>query len=183
MIDMLRRRRSVRKFLDKKIPGEKIKLLQEALLRSPTSKYFMPLEFIFVDDPVLLDQLSRAKQSGSSFLRRAPLAVVILGDEQKSDVWIEDCSIASIILQLTALSLGLGSCWVQIRQRMLDTATTSETFVQRLLGLPGHLRVECIIGIGYADESRPGIARDQLDFDKIHFNGLSRSRVNPLGVA
>ena len=51
-------------------------------------------------------------------LETAPLAVVICADETLNDAWIEDCSIASILLQLTAQSIGLGSCWIQIRNRM-----------------------------------------------------------------
>jgi len=129
-------------------------------------------EFIFVDEPALLEQLSRAKQSGSAFLIGTPPAVVILGEEQQSDVWIEDCSIAVIVRQLAAASIGLGSCWVQIRKRTHDTAATSEAFVQRLFGLPEHLRVECIIGIGYAAELKAGITAAQLNAEKIHFNGF-----------
>ena len=170
MITLLRQRKSVRKYLSDPIEPEKIEILKEALLRAPTSRNLRPWEFIIVTEPELLDQLSRAKQSGSAFLQGAPLAVVFLGDEQKSDTWIEDCSIASIILQLTAQSLGLGSCWVQIRQRQHDENTLSETFVQRLFRLPEHFRVESIIGIGYAAEQKQGVPQNQLTVEKIHIN-------------
>ena len=33
--------------------------------------------------------------------------------EEVNDTWIEDASIAAIIVQLTALPIGLGSCWIQ----------------------------------------------------------------------
>ena len=168
MITLLRQRRSIRTFLQKRIEAAKIDLLTEALLRSPSSRNICPWEFIFVKESELLQKLSRAKQSGSAFLAKAPLAVVILGDEQKSDVWIEDCSIAAIILQLTAQSLGLASCWVQIRNRMHDMETTSEVYVQQLFGLKDHLRVESIIGIGYAAEHKPGVPAEHLHREKIH---------------
>lgn len=174
MLNMLRQRRSIRKFLPKQVEPDKWDVLKEALLRSPTSRNRKSWEFIFVDDPDLLTQLARAKQSGSSFLKGAPLAVVILGNEQKSDVWIEDCAIAAIILQLAAVSIGLGSCWVQIRKREHDDDTSAEAYVQRFLKIPSHLKVECIIGIGYADESRPGVTKEQLDAEKIHINGFGK---------
>jgi hypothetical protein len=40
-------------------------------------------------------KLSSAKESGSGFLSNAPLGVVVCGEENESDVWIEDCSIFS----------------------------------------------------------------------------------------
>ena len=170
MIELLRERRSVRKFLPKKVETEKIDILKEALLRSPTSRNIRPWEFIIVDEPILLKKLSRAKQSGSAFLQDAPLAVVVLADSQKSDIWIEDCSIASILLQLTAQSLELASCWVQIRKRQNKNNFFSEAYVQKLFNLPEHLKVESIIGLGYAAEHKQGIPQNDLDSAKIHIN-------------
>jgi nitroreductase len=123
MIELLRRRRSVRKFESRPIESEKIERLTEALLRSPTSRSLTPWEFVLVEDPALLAALSRAKKHGSSFLKGASLGIVVCADAAQCDVWIEDCSIASILVQMTALSLGLGSCWIQIRLRQADATT------------------------------------------------------------
>src|ERR1700757_996494 len=120
MIELLRKRRSIRKFTPATIDHETVELLIEALLRAPTSRGINPWEFVVVDDRELLSGLSRAKEHDSEFLKNAPLAIVACADATRSDVWVEDCSIASIIVQLAALSLGLGSCWVQIRNRMHD---------------------------------------------------------------
>src|SRR5512136_1437199 len=144
MLDILRSRRSIRKYKDKKIEREIVDRLKEAALRSPTSRGINSWRFLFVDDRIVLEKLSRAKESGSSFLSGAPLGVVICGEETESDVWIEDCSIASIILQLTGQTLGLGSCWIQIRNRMHINGETSEDYIKRLLGLAKDIRVESI---------------------------------------
>jgi hypothetical protein len=48
------------------------------------------------------------------------IGIVVCGDRTQSDVWIEDCSIASILAQMASQSLGLGSCWIQVRNRMHD---------------------------------------------------------------
>ena len=109
MLDILRKRRSIRRFKDKEIEKELIEQLMEAALRSPTSRGINPWRFLFVTDRALLEELSQAKESGSSFLKGARLGVVIIAMEGESDVWVEDCSIASIILQLTGQSLGLGA--------------------------------------------------------------------------
>ncbi|TYB33335.1 MAG: NAD(P)H-dependent dehydrogenase/reductase [Flexistipes sinusarabici] len=168
MIELLRKRRSIRKFQDKSIELEKIKILKEAALRAPTSRNIMPWEFIFVTDKNILKKLSEAKQHGSAFVAGAALAVVVCADTTKSDVWVEDCSIASIILQLTGLEMELGSCWVQIRNRKHNESESAEEYIQRLLGIPEHFAVESIIALGYPAEEKEPIPHSSLPLEKIH---------------
>lgn len=111
--------------------------------------------------------LSRAKESGSGFLKDARLGVVVYADENESDVWIEDCSIAAIILQFTGLSLGLGSCWIQIRNRMYRDDRSSEDYIREVLNLSKSMRVESIISFGYPDEEKPPVPKEQLDYHKV----------------
>lgn len=170
MIELLRKRRSIRQFKPEKVSPESITTIIEAALRSPSSRGINPWKFIVVDEPELLQSLAKAKQHGSEFLENAPLAIVVCADSTKSDVWVEDCSIAAIIIQLTAVSLGLGSCWAQIRNRQHDNVESAETFVQQLLGLPEHLKVECTLGIGYPDEKKPPVPAEKLQHDRITYN-------------
>jgi nitroreductase len=86
MLDTLRKRRSIRSYEDKEIEPEKIELLKEAALRSPTSRGINPWRFIFVTDKAILKELSRAKESGSSFLEGARLGVVVCASGDESDV-------------------------------------------------------------------------------------------------
>lgn len=167
MLDILRNRRSIRKYTNKEIEPEKIELLREAALRAPTSRGIMPWRFVFVTDKALLEKLSRAKKSGSGFLKCAGLGVVVCADENESDVWIEDCSIASIILQLAGQSYGLGSCWIQIRNRMYSDDISSEEYIRRILGLSKTMRVESIISLGYPGEEKSPIQKEDLDYRKI----------------
>lgn len=170
MIDILRKRRSIRRYERKPVEAGALETLKEALLRCPTSRGINPWTFIFVDDSALLDLLSRAKEHGASFLKGAPLGIVVCGDETQSDVWVEDCSIASIVVQLAAESLGLGSCWIQIRKRHHSEGTTAEEYVQEVLAIPPNLKVLSIISIGYPGETKHPIPADQLDYTKIRFN-------------
>jgi nitroreductase len=171
MIDLLRTRRSIRAYTKTFIDPALIETLKEALLRSPSSRGINPWEFVFVDDPAILEKLSRAKQHGSQFLKDTKLGIVMCGDETKSDVWIEDCAIASILVQMTTHSLGLGSCWIQIRLRNHDKTTTSEQYVQQLLGIPEKIRVAAIIGIGHPNEIKMPHSANTLDYGKIRKNG------------
>jgi nitroreductase len=168
MLEILRRRRSVRHFLAQPVEPAKIDQLIEAVLRAPSSRGRNPWEFVVVTEAQRLQALSRAKPHGAEFLAGAPLAVVVAADPQRCDVWVEDCAIAAIILQLTAASLGLGSCWVQIRLRPHGDDRTAEAYVREIVGLPAQLAVDCIIGIGYPAENPPGHPRASLLFDQIH---------------
>lgn len=170
MIELLRKRRSIRKFTTDKIPPQIRQVLIEAALRAPSSRGINPWEFIMVDDPELLSKLAMAKQHGAQFLKNAPLAIVVCADSTASDVWIEDCSIAAIIIQLTALSVGLGSCWAQMRGRQHDQDMTAERYIQGLLGLPEQMKVECVLGIGYPDEDKQPVPSAKLQHDKVKYN-------------
>ncbi len=170
MIEFLRTRRSIRRYEKKPIDSESLEIIKEALLRCPSSRGTNPWTFILVDEAELLEGLSKAKEHGSDFLKKAALAIVVCGDETRSDVWIEDCSIAAIIAHLTAHSLGLGSCWIQIRNRFRSAEQSSEAYVQDLLGIPKNLRVEAIISLGFPGETKKPVPLEQLDFGKIRHN-------------
>lgn len=170
MIEILRERRSIRKYKDRPIEPELVEILKEAVLRSPSSRGINPWIFIFVDDRELLKKLALSKEHGSSFLKDAALAIVVLGEESRSDCWIEDGSIASIIAQLVAQSLGLGSCWVQIRNRNHSKEKTAEDYVREVLNIPKDIRVLSIISIGYPDEKKRKIRKEELEWGKIFKN-------------
>ena len=174
MIETLRKRRSIRRYKDMPIESAKVELIKESLLRAPSSRGLKPWEFVFVDDRELLDQLARAKPHGSAFVAGAALAVVVCGDEARCDVWIEDCSIAALLVHLTACSLDLGSCWVQIRMRNHDESTTAESYVRDLLGIPEELHVEAIVAVGYPDEEKPPHLLESLEREKIYTNGYGK---------
>ena len=78
------------------------------------------MRFILVQDKETLEYLSNTRSHGSQILAGANAAIVVTGDNELSDTWIEDCSIAMMIMQLRATELGIGNCWVQVRGRYLD---------------------------------------------------------------
>ena len=84
-----------------------------------------------------------------------------------SDVWIEDCSIAAVIVHLAAVSLGLGGCWIQIRNRMHSAEKTSEDYVREILGIAHPLRVLAIVAVGVPARVSAGHPFESLDQDKV----------------
>lgn len=169
ILELLRKRRSIRQFSQKAVEQEKIDCLVEAMLRSPSSRSLNPWEFVVVRDAATLAALAKAKPHGATFVKHAPLAIVVCADSKKCDVWVEDSSIASIILHLTAADLGLGSCWVQIRLREHDGAKMATEYIAELLGLEKGMEVEAIIAIGYPKEEKPGHAKDSLLYERVHY--------------
>lgn len=158
----------MRKFTDELISGDDVKLLLRAALMSPSSKGTHSWEFVVVDDREILSQLSRCKDRGADFLAEAPLAVVVLGDPEVSDVWIEDASVASTMLLLQAEDLGLGSCWIQIRERYDEGGVPAEENVRHILGIPDNLRVLSIVALGHKGMERKPFNEDRLLWEKVH---------------
>jgi nitroreductase len=74
------------------------------------------------------------------------------------------------LLQLTAQSLGLGSCWIHIRNRNYSDLISSEKYIQKLLDIPSRFRVLSIISIGYPAQQREGKKFEELQFEKIKIN-------------
>jgi len=169
-LSLIQNRRSIRRYLSKPVEAEKIDILIEAALRAPSSRGFNPWEFVFVTEINLLEKLSKAKQHGSSFLRYAPLGIVVCADPAKSDVWVEDASIASIFIQLAVESVGLGSCWIQIRERMHDKEKTAQAYISGLLKIPPNLKVESIVAAGYPEKRKAPHLKEDLQYDKIYLN-------------
>lgn len=172
MINLLFKRRSIRKYKDEKIEESKIEILKKAALLAPTGKNKKECEFIFVDDKDILERLSKVKPQGGKMIEGAALAVVVMADETKSDVWIEDASVAATTLHYTAQDLDLGSCWVQIRNRMFDydAQISSESIVKDILNLGPEMKVHSMVAIGYPEKWRPENDVSSLDYSKIHIN-------------
>ena len=170
LLDLLYKRRSVRQYQDKPVEKEKINSLLEAALLSPSSRNRHPWEYIVIDEKNILQKLSRAKEHGALFLKDAPLAIAVAADPQICDVWIEDASIASIIIQLTAESLDLSTCWIQIRERQNAQGEWAEEIVKKELHLPDYFRVLSIIAIGYAAENTIPHNKNDLLVSKAHDN-------------
>ena len=168
--DLIKNRRSMRKFTGEELTQDEVVALMKAALMSPSSKRTNCWQFVLVDDKELLKDLAHCKEAGSAFLADAALAVVVVADPLVSDVWVEDASIASLMVQLQAEDLGLGSCWVQVRERFTATGMPSNEFVHGLLDLPFQLQVLSIIAVGHKGMERKPFDEAHLQWEKIHIN-------------
>ena len=152
--ELLKVRRSMRKFTDEELTQEEVVTLMKAALMSPTSKRTNAWQFIMVDDKELLEKLSHCKAQASQFIADAPLAIVVTADPLVSDVWIEDASIASIIIQLQAEDMGL----------------PSDEYVREVLDIPLQLQVLSVVAIGHKGMERKPFSEEHLQWEKVHIN-------------
>lgn len=168
--ELIKNRRSMRKYTGEEISQEDVVALMKAALMSPSSKRTNPWQFIVVDDKENLQKLSQCKEHGATFLTDAALAIVVTADPLTSDVWIEDASVASIMIQLQAEDLGLGSCWIQVRERFTASGVPAGEYVHEVLDIPLQLQVLSIIAIGHKGMERKPFDEEHLQWEKIHIN-------------
>ena len=170
LFDLLKKRRSVRKYTEKKIEKEKLEKLLQAAMLAPSGHAFYPLQFIVIEDPEMLKKMAVMRSTGSAkMLEGAAAAIVILGDTEKSDMWSEDASIAAENIYLAAEDLGLGTCWIQGRERNYDENTSTDAYLRCLLGYPENVQLECTMSIGYAAAHAPEKDPGELDYSKVHY--------------
>lgn len=167
LLDIIKTRRSIRKYTTEPISESDIKALQTAALCAPTSKNCKDWQFTFVTNRDVITSLASAKELTGDFLAGAQLAIVVAADTTLTDVWIEDTSIAATMIQLTAHSLGLGSCWAQMRLRKDKDGNDASANIKKLLSLPEQSEVLCVIGIGHPDQQRRPYEEENLPWDKI----------------
>ena len=161
-------RRTIRKFKEKKVEKEVIMELMKTALVSPSGRNRKPYEFVVIDDKEIIKKLSVAKESGATFAADAPLMIVILGHENPT--WDDDCAIASTIIQLKAHDLGLGSCWIQTKEKVGSEGNATDENIKKILGAPSELKVHNMMALGYPDEEKPAYTDADVDMAKLHFN-------------
>jgi len=167
---LVQMRRSHRAFTDEEISADDVRLIMRAALMSPTSKGQRAWQFVVVDDKQSIEKISDAKDNGSQFLKKAPLAIVVLGNPTENDCWVEDGSLAALSMQLQAEELGLGSCWAQMRGRGLSDGTSADEVIRGVLSIPDDLHVLCVIGIGHKASDRRLQDEEKLKWENVHIN-------------
>ncbi len=162
MLDVMKKRRSIRAYTDREVTDEQVRYILEAAMAAPSGNNRQPWEFVVIRERGLKKDLART-HSWSYMAEDASVVFAVCGNEGASRHWIEDTSAATQNMLLTVTALGLGAVWVGVYP---DSAR--ETYVRQVLGIPDHLRVLCLVPVGYPAESKP--PRTQYDERKIHYD-------------
>jgi len=165
IIDLILRRRSIRKYTAEPVSREEIGELLRAAMAAPSASNRKPWEFVVVTEPARLQRLRRGLVLGHY---DAPAAIVVCGNKRRAlpafaqGFWIQDCSAAAQNILLAATGLGLGSVWIGVHP-----IGPLMQHVARAVGLPRHVTPLGVIYIGRPAESKE--PRTQYDESRVHW--------------
>ena len=157
-------RRSIRKYTDRPVSDETVKILLQAAMSAPSARNEQSWEFVVIRDKDTLKQIP----SFSPFAAHVPyaqVAIVVVGNKKLEAVpglWVPDCSNATMNMLLAAHSMGLGAVWTTLypyEERMAG--------MRKLLKLPDHIVPLTVVPIGYPGETKP--REDRFSPAKIHY--------------
>ena len=152
---ILNNRRSVRKFLAGKVEHDKLQRIVDMALQAPSSRNTRSTRLVVVEQPELLEKMSQMRDYGSAFMKDAQAAIVVMGDKNATDLWLDNCAITATILQLAVVDEGLASCWVHVNDRpCLKDEPEGKQAVEHLrevFPIPENYGVLCAIALGYSD--------------------------------
>lgn len=152
MLKVIKKRRSIRQFLNKEVEEIKVKEILKAAMAAPSAHNRRPWRFWVVRDPEIKEKLSQVHQ-WASFVARAPVVLVIGSDKDKR--WVENCSVVATLVYLEATNQGLGTCWTQVRGMKTKGGEESEKYVKKLLKIGKEVRILCLMPLGYPAKALP----------------------------
>lgn len=151
MLEIIKKRRSIRAFEKREIPEEILEKLKEAIIWAPSAGNLQSRKFYFVFNQEIKEKLVEAALN-QDFISEAPLVIVGCSDDKISWRYGERgknlysiCDVSASIqnMMLLATELGLGSCWI---------GAFDEKGVSKILNLPKNLRPIAIVPLGYPAE-------------------------------
>ncbi len=159
--ELIRKRCSVRKYLDKKVESSKLTQILEAARVAPTGCNKQPFKLIVCDNAQSLEKIA---QSGTIY--NAPLAIIVCAETDKA--WVRpydkkniaeiDASIVTTQMMLEAANQGLGSVWI---------CNFKPDIIRSGFNLPANLEPVNILAIGYGDGEPASISRFETQRKKI----------------
>ncbi len=154
-LEVIEKRHSVRKYADMPVDREILDAIVKVAQTAPSSRNSKSTAFMIVEDKDTLEALSAMRDSGSGLIAGAAAAVVVLGDESKTDLWVDNCAISATFVQLAVTAMDLVSCWVHVNGRARLKAepegARADEYVSELLGVKDGLHPYCVIAIGYPE--------------------------------
>lgn len=145
LLDLIKQRRSVRKFTDQPVSDEQLRAVLEAAVAAPTRLDVQPWHFVVLRDKALQRKISESLRL-HAYLEAAPVVIAVWGEPERSSTWLMDCSAAIENLLLAAQAVGLGAVWVGGPEVILWEST--EELLRREIGAPQDVRLVALIAMG-----------------------------------
>ena len=170
--EVVKKRRSIRKYKDREVEKEKIEKIIDAGRRAPSGYNAQPWEFVVVTNKTKKKRIREiydksGEKAGSykqetTFLENGTL-IIVIGDRTKM-THIQSCSAAIENMLLSATDLGLGSLWTM----RAITYEEDRKEIKKLFGILENFEIVGIIVIGYGDEIPQEKERRKLE-DIVHW--------------
>ena len=142
-LDIIKTRRSIRKFTDDDIDEATIEKIIEMGTWAPSGLNNQPWRFVVVMDKSLKDELAKMTKY-SRIIEGAPVCIAVFLDNGASYNRVKDIQAIGACLQnmlLAIHTMGLGGVWLgEILNRRED--------VERLLGLPRDCELMAVVAFG-----------------------------------
>lgn len=152
---ILSSRRSTRKFSDREVEKAKLQNIVDMALSAPSSRNTRSTRLWVVTNKGQLQTISEMRDYGAAFVKNAPVAILVMGDKEKSDLWLDNCAITATILQMAVVDEGLASCWVHVNDRPVKKdepeGEKADDYLRRELQIPSRYGILCAVALGYSD--------------------------------
>jgi len=157
-LDLVKKRRSCRKYTSRDVPPACIARCLEAARLAPSACNSQPWRFIVITDPALRARAAEAAFSGiykmNVFVKGAPILVAVIRERAKFAARVGaslrgvqysliDLGIACDHFTLQAAEEGLGTCWL---------GWFNERGVKKALGLPRRVKIDVLLSVGYSQD-------------------------------
>lgn len=167
-INNIMTRTSIRQYTNESVSKTDIETMLRAGMAAPTAVNRQPWHFVVVTNREKLNALATANR-GTGMAAKAPLAIVVCGDMQKTmqgtgqGFWVQDCSAATENILLAANALGLGAVWTGLYPNEERAAA-----VRDVLKAPENIVPLCAIVIGHpAEQPQP---KDKWKPENVSYN-------------
>ena len=155
LLELVEKRRSIRKFTDEKVSDEDLREILTIALHAPTAKNRNPVRYIVIRDKKRLAELSHYKINGAGFLPGADLALAVVTDtEIAPNTNHQYATIAATLILLAAADLDLGATWANVVDARHESGISAQEFLHKFFDLEDKFDVECLIGIGHPAEEK-----------------------------
>ncbi len=171
LIPAIVERRSLRSYTGESLEKWQIDNLIKAFMFAPSAMNYRPCHIIAVQNRKTLQKLSEVTP-WSKMVAKSGVTFVILGDPERSRWWIEDCSAANENLLLEAADMGLGACWVQVRDISDEDA---EKKIRDILEIPENLRILNMIAVGVPKRFKEKHREAEIDKSHMHWEKFQKS--------
>jgi nitroreductase len=167
MLDLIRKRRTIRRFNGDRVSEEQIETLLEMAMSAPNRLNRQPWHFVIIRDKELQKKVADTYRV-HPYLEQASVLIAVGANPDESPTWLMDISAATENLLLAATALGLGGAWVGAPDTTLWDQT--EALLREALGIPSHIRIPTMVALGHPAEERPPHGKhDRFVRTKVHY--------------